>query len=334
MFFIKKLLNFFKTNAFILCGVLGILSICSLFLTIFVVETKENLSLSLNLISYFETPTKFSWTLIVTLAICGCGIIFSFLSKVRKEFLGISAFLFILTTIFFALAKSFYKLNENVENVSIQIGLILAIVFSSLASLFSLIIGYIESNNTVRDIAEQGMLIAMAFVLNLIKLFEAPGGGSVNLQMLPLFLLALRHGPINGLISGGIVYGMITCLTDGWGIQFYPFDYLLGFGSVAIVGLFKNYIFNGNSKYNFKSILFLVISIIASSCVRFLGGILSSMIYYYNNDAFIDGLTKSLIYNVPYIFISAGIALIAMIALYPVLAKLNNRYPTKQFKKE
>ena len=35
------------------------------------------------------------------------------------------------------------------------------------------------------------------------------------------------------------IFGLVTCLTDGYGFYTYPFDYLIGFGSIAVFGFFS-----------------------------------------------------------------------------------------------
>ena len=42
---------------------------------------------------------------------------------------------------------------------------------------------------TVRMLCEGAVMIALALVLGLLKPFELPQGGSISLEMLPLFIL-------------------------------------------------------------------------------------------------------------------------------------------------
>ena len=121
----------------------------------------------------------------------------------------------------------------------------------------------------IGEIAENGILIAMAFGLNFIKIPVGATGGSINFQMLPLMIIALRRGPASGLICGGILFGLLTCLTDGYGFACYPFDYLIGFGSVAVMGFFRPFIFGQNQKgYNFKGEAFLLLAGVLSTFIR------------------------------------------------------------------
>lgn len=177
---------------------------------------------------------------------------------------------------------------------------------------------------STRDMAESGVLIAAALVLNFIRLFPAPTGGSVNLQMLPLFILAIRKGPVKAFIGCGIVYGLISCLTDGYGIATYPFDYLLGIGSTAILGLFSKQIFGEDQEnYNLKGEIFLFVGVVLATSMRFVAGTISSMVLYDYDFA------PAALYNVGYVFISGAISLAVIMALYGPLLKINKQFPNK-----
>lgn len=43
-------------------------------------------------------------------------------------------------------------------------------------------------------LVEGALMIAMAFVLSYIKLYDMPMGGSITLEMIPLVIMGLRHG--------------------------------------------------------------------------------------------------------------------------------------------
>ena len=59
-----------------------------------------------------------------------------------------------------------------------------------------------------RVLVESAVLIAIAVVLSIIKIVDLPYGGSVTVaSMLPIIIIAYRHGPGVGLLSG-LVYGV------------------------------------------------------------------------------------------------------------------------------
>ena len=199
---------------------------------------------------------------------------------------------------------------------------VLPIITYFVAFILSIISNLKHITFTVKDITEMGVLIAIAFGLNFIKLFQMPTGGSVNFQMLPLFFLALRRGPLKGFIGGGIVYGLITCLTDGWGFASYPFDYLLGFGSIAVFGFFSHLILvPGERDYTVRGELWLLLAGTISTSIRFIAGTVSSMVIYGYD------LVAAMSYNSLYIFISGAISLAVLMGLLGPIRRINYRFP-------
>ena len=67
-------------------------------------------------------------------------------------------------------------------------------------------------NKTVRVLVESAVMVALATVLSLIKIVDLPYGGSVTIaSMLPVAVIAYRHGILWGL-GTGLVYGAIQQL--------------------------------------------------------------------------------------------------------------------------
>ena len=63
--------------------------------------------------------------------------------------------------------------------------------------------------SNARKITEAAIMIALATVLSLIKLLDLPYGGSVTIaSMLPVIIIAYRHGLRFGLLTG-FVFGII-----------------------------------------------------------------------------------------------------------------------------
>ena len=172
----------------------------------------------------------------------------------RNTALPTAAFILqILAAVAFFLTPNMYVQSMGGKSCTMEVGLALAFACSMASAFFGIVYAYSTMPITVREMAEDGILVAAAVALNFLKIPapEALTGGSINLQFLPLFILALRHGPLHGFIASGIAFGLITCLTDGYGFQYYPFDYLIGFGSAAVLGFFKPLILGKNQKtYN------------------------------------------------------------------------------------
>jgi thiamine transporter len=91
----------------------------------------------------------------------------------------------------------------------------------------------------LRILAESAIMIALATVLNSIKIFTMPEGGTVTLgAMVPLLFLALRRGVKVGMAAGA-VFGIID-------VYFEPFvynpvqfllDYPFAYGALGLAGL-------------------------------------------------------------------------------------------------
>ena len=117
-----------------------------------------------------------------------------------------------------------------------------------------------------------GLMCAVAFILNSIKIYSWPQGGSVSLcSMLPIFLLSFMYGPAVGM-TGGLVLGFLSLL-NGFDIihpaQFL-LDYFLPYMLLGIAG-----IWGYSSK--FKVLLGSVLAVLLSVGCQ----VLSGVIFYY-----------------------------------------------------
>lgn len=277
-------------------------------------------------------PTYFAlfctnFTLINAIFILGylllLGGVFSYLFKHKNDlFVYNSFFFFIIGGFIFAFAS---PLMEFVLNTSVVYISATPIILATLSFVFALYILYSDKPKslfTVKDIVEIAMLISLAVILDMfLKIKIGATGGSINLAMLPLMIIALRHNFYKSFIATGLVYGLTTCLTDGYGLMYLPFDYVLGFGSVALISLFRTFILNNETdKMSVKGIIFLFISCICVFVFRTLASTISSMVYY--------GYTFSagIIYNITYIGPSVAACFALLILLYKPLLMVNKRY--------
>ena len=93
----------------------------------------------------------------------------------------------------------------------------------------------------VRSLCEGALMVALAFVLSFVKLYQLPNGGSLTPAMFPILFFALRWGLGRGL-TAGFVFGALQLLFDGayaWGWQSMVLDYLLAFAPLGLAGLFR-----------------------------------------------------------------------------------------------
>lgn len=277
---------------------------------------------------------------IVFYSLVAVGIALLVLGKyAHKNFLIGSTLLFITTGVLFLLSNSLYDLSlcysfakepnlyEELHAVS-EAKLAFGSVFASTMCFVSGLLSYSMANTKdsidVKDMTEIAILSALAIGLQFIKAPIGSTGGSINLGLIPLFMIALRHGPIKGFMASAFIFGLITCLTDGYGFNTYPFDYLLGFGGVAVLGIFKSLCFNDSEKgYSKMGFVYIAIGVVAATLIRFVGGTASSMINYGYQ------FRPALAYNVVYVFVTGAVNLAAMELLFIPLARINKIYPAK-----
>ena len=185
---------------------------------------------------------------------------------------------------------------------------------------------------TIREMAEIGMLAALAVILNLqfLRIQVQASGGSIDFAMVPLFVLCYRHGFIKGFFGCGIIYGLIACLADQYGIFTYPLDYLMAFGSISFAGLFANLAFPKDfiiknvwldRFFLTKNKFFFLLSIFVANFARFSFHVISGILVYETS------FWGSVVYNVSYMLPSFVICLIALVLLYKPLVLINRIYP-------
>ncbi len=95
--------------------------------------------------------------------------------------------------------------------------------------------------NSAYILAEAGVMIALAMILNFFQIYTLPNGGSITLgAMVPLMFFSWLNGWQSGFLAGA-AYGLLDFMFKPYflhWIQFF-FDYLLAFGVLGAAGFFK-----------------------------------------------------------------------------------------------
>ncbi|HJG87313.1 energy-coupled thiamine transporter ThiT [Pseudoflavonifractor capillosus] len=169
-----------------------------------------------------------------------------------------------------------------------------------------------------RMLCEGAIMVALALVLNQLKIFRLPNGGSITLEMLPIFFYAVRWGVGPGLLAG-FAFGLLQMFIDGavaWGWQSLLLDYLVAFTPLGLAGLFKGQrwgIFAGT---------------VLGSVVRFIVHFISGITIYaivapteLFNMTFTSPWMYSLAYNGSYMAIDMALCLVVFGLLYKPLKR-------------
>ncbi|HEM3461889.1 TPA: energy-coupled thiamine transporter ThiT [Streptococcus suis] len=172
------------------------------------------------------------------------------------------------------------------------------------------------STSKLPILAEVAIFSAIALVFDKIPLFTMPQGGSVSLVMLPILLLALRHGLGVGVLTGGIV-GTIQLFYGGYFLNVFQvfLDYALSYAGIGLAGLVTPTL---SKQKNLKNATLIIgLASFLGGSIRLIATFLSGIIFY--ADYTPDGMPVwfySFTYNISYILPSTAIASILLILLY------------------
>jgi len=98
-----------------------------------------------------------------------------------------------------------------------------------------------SSETDTRVLAEVAISVALAYVLNMIIMYQLPQGGSITLgSMVPILLVAFRRGPRIGVFAG-TVFGLVQLFLGGYWFTLAQviLDYPLAYGLLGLAGYFR-----------------------------------------------------------------------------------------------
>lgn len=197
-------------------------------------------------------------------------------------------------------------------------------------------------NNRILRLVTSGVMLGLATVLSMIKVFEFPFGGSITLfSMLPVLVLGYMYGIRWGFVCG-VVYGVLQMVLGatttqafvglvGWTVPVMAFlDYILAFMVLGLSGMFKGKIKNPTASICLGSAVAIFMRFLchfASGWILW-GGYASDFFAGLNNsfgesvlDTF-DGqmlsCVYSLIYNGAYMLPELVISIVGILALMAV----------------
>jgi thiamine transporter len=140
--------------------------------------------------------------------------------------------------------------------------------------------------NKTLFLVEIAIFTALAFLLNfasqIIPLKIWPQGGSVSLEMVPIFLMAYRWG-----VKGGVLAGFLLGLLQFvFGPKIYHpvqgiIDYFVAFSVVGLAGIFTAQIKQGvQQQQKGKWILLATMGIFIGSLLRFISHFITGIVFF------------------------------------------------------
>lgn len=170
------------------------------------------------------------------------------------------------------------------------------------------------SRITTRQLMFSAMAMALATVTSMIKLFEAPMGGSVTLcSMLFIVLIGYWYGPKAGILTG-VAYGILQLIIDPYILTLPQMlvDYPLAFGALGLSGFFAD------SRYGLQKGYLL--GIFGRWVFAFLSGYIFFACYAWEGW---NPVAYSAAYNASYIGIE-GIITLVLVSLPPMQSALQS----------
>ena len=129
------------------------------------------------------------------------------------------------------ISKNLLKIWADPTSVMALVGLVILIV---------VIIRIRKVQLTPRIMAHIGIMLALATVIKIVRLYHLPQGGSITAgSMIPILLLGIIYGPEIGFLAG-FLYGIISLVTSPYILHPVQvlFDYPLPFIALGLVGYF------------------------------------------------------------------------------------------------
>lgn len=149
-----------------------------------------------------------------------------------------------------------------------------------------------NKSSKIHILTESAIMVALATVLSMFKVWEAPYGGSVTvLSMAPIIILSMRRGVKVGLLAG-FAHSLIQLLLGLGTVAYVPTpagivicvltDYILPFTLLGLGGIFRNVSFTGNKMTNL--VIAAVLGTLLVTLLRFACHIVSGAVIWYALD--------------------------------------------------
>lgn len=332
----EELVHFLKNNSTKILDILALVAglagiILTLFTFIKIKDFDGVKSYVTGIDLFFGKTTQFGFNIFSTLTfiIPILGLFSVPMSHYFKPIKGMSALFMLMSGILILLLPTI--LNPEGEKFT-YIQLVdystIAVALFIFAAVALFISDYRADQFTISDISETAMLIAISIVLNYIKIPLGATGGSINLQIFPLAIMALRFSSSKTFLGAGIIYGLISCLLDGYGLQTFVFEYLIAFGSICILSFARKFVVKKGKATVYGAFLIAGL-IIVSTLIRYMAASLDSVLFY--NLTFKEGLA----YNAIYVLPTGAITLVLVVLFYiKPLFFLNKAFPTTEMRNE
>ncbi len=175
-----------------------------------------------------------------------------------------------------------------------------------------------------RVLVEMALSIGLAWVLARFAVFRMPNGGTISLNMLPLFVFALRRGLKPGLAAGAL-YGLLDLTVDPYIFNWaqvlldYPLAYMMIGAAGALSPLWRRAVERGTMGRAVWTVA--VPAIVLGSVLRFAMHFWSGVVFFASFAGDQPVWLYSAVYNLSYVGPSLLLCAAAAVAVLPTLEK-------------
>jgi len=167
----------------------------------------------------------------------------------------------------------------------------------------------------VRMLTEGGMMIALGTLLGMIKLYQAPNGGSISAgSMIPIIIFSVIWGIGPG-VAVGSLFGLLDFILKPYfyhPIQFL-LDYILAYGVLGLAGMSRKF---GNDKISLKGS---IVGTILGIFFRIISHVLSGVIFFAEYSGDQNPWIYSIVYNATYLIPELIISLVILVLIWKPL---------------
>ncbi|TCI27475.1 energy-coupled thiamine transporter ThiT [Exiguobacterium sp. SH3S2] len=181
----------------------------------------------------------------------------------------------------------------------------------------------------LQALIEISLFASLGLIFDMLIPYRLPQGGAVSLAMLPILVMAYRHGLRGGLATGALV-GTLQLLFGAYiftPVQFL-LDYTVAYGLVGVAGIFAGQVKQSAKDGAKKTLTFyLILGALIGSALRYVAHVVSGIVFfaeYAEGPVVLYSLGYNLTYMLPSFLVSA-VVIVILFTSAPRFATLATR---------
>ncbi|WP_342471874.1 energy-coupled thiamine transporter ThiT [Metasolibacillus sp. FSL H7-0170] len=179
------------------------------------------------------------------------------------------------------------------------------------------------NNKNLVILMEIAIMAGLSFILGKLA-FSLPQGGSISFGMLPIVLVAFRHGVLAGMATG-FLEGIISAMMGGYILHWFQavLDFGLASTVVGLAAVMRKPLLNALHEKNKKAITqYMTIGVLLGATLSFITHVLSGVVFFSQYAGDQNPWIYSIIYNATHMIPSAILTIIVGSLLFSTAPRL------------